>query len=60
MKQLNILMLIFVFFVACSAPKNGSKNNAFDEYNTSLADSVLAYALDNEALYTLALSLIHI
>ena len=54
MKQLNILMLIFVFFVACSVPKSGSKNNSFYEYNTSLADSVLAYALDNEALYTLA------
>jgi len=46
------LVSAFFILIACSAPKNLSYS--INQYNQSLADSLLAYALDHEALYTLA------
>ncbi len=53
MKKHAYLIFIFAFLVACKTtqlPQNQAKSEVS---NRILADSVLAYALDHEALYTL-------
>lgn len=51
--MINRLFTLSVALVllACSSPKNLSTSN--NQFNQSIADSLLAYALDHEALYTL-------
>ena len=53
MKKYAYFIFIFAFLVACKTtqlPQNQEKTKIT---NAALADSVLAYALDHEALYTL-------
>lgn len=51
----KILLLSFtvIAFAACTSTRKAQAYNSND-YDKALADSVLAYALDHEALYTLA------
>lgn len=42
----------FIFIVSCSATRS-LQSPAYDDYDRALADSMLAYALDHEAIYSL-------
>jgi hemoglobin-like flavoprotein len=53
MKPVVILWVFSLFIAACSTSRSTTKRSSGD-YDAALADSVLAYALDHEALYTLA------
>lgn len=53
MKKLFILAIIVSLFTACSSSRQ-LHNNGLSDYDKALADSILAYALDHEALFTLA------
>ena len=50
------LVILFVFFAiaSCTVQQSLQKSIVKEDFDKSLADSVLAYALDHEALFTLA------
>jgi hypothetical protein len=54
MKQIYILSLFFLILVSCSTKQALYKSINKEDFDKALADSVLAYALDHEALYSLA------
>lgn len=53
MKKYLFLICLSFSFVTCKTSKQSFNYNAVKVQNNPLADSVLAYALDHEALYTL-------
>ncbi len=53
MKKYAYFLFIFAFFIACKTNQLPQNHTKSDLSNRILADSVLAYALDHEALYTL-------
>jgi len=53
MKKLLLLTFVVSLFTACSSSRNVHHRSVSD-YDKALADSILAYALDHEALFTLA------
>jgi hypothetical protein len=53
MKTLTLNLLFVLILTACTTQKLGSKAEIATEYESSLADSILSYALDHEALFTL-------
>ncbi len=54
MKKILSITIISILFFACSSQKNIQKEIVKQDYDKVLADSILAYALDHEALYSLA------
>jgi len=54
MKHFSLTLLTFVLLASCSTQKALQKSIGKDDYDRALADTVLAYALDHEALYSLA------
>lgn len=54
MKKYPYFLLIIAFIVACKTNRLPQNYSKLELSNRVLADSVLAYALDHEALYTLA------
>jgi len=53
MKKILLFSSVVLLLAACSSTRKAQGYNSSD-YDKALADSVLAYALDHEALYTLA------
>ena len=53
MKKYAYSLFIFAFFLACKTTQLPQSHTKSEVSNRVLADSVLAYALDHEALYTL-------
>ena len=53
MRSIFFYSAVLFLLTACSATRNSFSTGA-NNYDEALADSVLAYALDHEALYTLA------
>jgi len=54
MKQISSISILLILLVSCSTQKSLQKSIGKEDFDTALADTVLAYALDHEALYSLA------
>jgi hypothetical protein len=54
MRQFAVLSFLLLTILACRTQQDIPTRTEVADYNKALADSVLAYALDHEALYTLA------
>jgi len=54
MKQIYLILLILLLITSCNLQKSSYKNISNEDYDKALADTILAYALDHEALYSLA------
>lgn len=54
MKHFSLILLTFALLSSCSTQKAFQKSTDNGDYDKALADTVLAYALDHEALYSLA------
>jgi hypothetical protein len=54
MKKYVVIILVNLSMTACTTNKQLTRQIRKATFNTALADSILAYALDHEALFTLA------
>ena len=54
LNQFFLITSLFALIVSCNSQKGLIRHINRDNYDIALADSVLAYALDHEALYSLA------